>query len=57
MQREDDKKETFIKRFDEYMDKTMPLYEYYKNKGVLETIKAYPDKFDTFNEAIQVIEK
>ena len=30
-QRADDSEETFIKRFDEYMEKTMPLYDYYKN--------------------------
>lgn len=56
-QRADDSEETFIKRFDEYMEKTMPLYDYYKNKGVLETIKAHPSKYDTFDEAVKVIEK
>ncbi len=56
-QRSDDSEETFVKRFDEYVNKTMPLYDYYKNKGVLETIKAYESKYDTFNEAIKVIEK
>lgn len=57
VQRADDNAETFIKRFDEYMEKTMPLYDYYKEKGVLETIKAHQSKFDTFDEAIKVIEK
>lgn len=57
VQRADDNAETFIKRFDEYMEKTMPLYDYYKEKGVLETVKAHPSKFDTFDEAIKVIEK
>ena len=56
-QRSDDSEDTFVKRFDEYVNKTMPLYDYYKNKGVLETIKAYESKYDTFNEAIKVIEK
>lgn len=55
--REDDSEETFIKRFDEYMEKTMPLYEYYKNKGVLETIDAHESKFDTFDEAVSILEK
>lgn len=36
-QRSDDSEETFIKRFDEYVNKTMPLFDYYKNKGVLKT--------------------
>lgn len=56
-QRADDNEETFIKRFDEYMEKTMPLYDFYKNKGVLKTIKAYKSKFDTFDEAVKVLEK
>lgn len=56
-QRADDTEETFIKRFDEYMTKTMPLYDYYKNKGVLETINSHESKFDTFAEAVEVIEK
>ena len=56
-QRADDTEETFIKRFDEYMEKTMPLYDYYKNKGVLETISAHESKYETFDEAIKVLEK
>lgn len=56
-QRADDNEETFIKRFNEYMEKTMPLYDYYKEKGVLETIKAHSSKYDTFNEAVAILEK
>lgn len=56
-QRADDNEQTFIKRFDEYIEKTMPLYDYYKNKGVLETVKAHVSKYDTFDEAVAVIEK
>ena len=56
-QRADETEETFIKRFDEYMEKTMPLYDYYKNKGVLETISAHESKYETFDEAIKVLEK
>lgn len=54
--RADDSEETFIKRFDEYVNKTMPLYEYYKNKGVLKVINAQESKFDTYDEAIKVLE-
>lgn len=54
--RADDSEETFIKRFDEYVNKTMPLYEYYKNKGVLRVINAHESKFDTFEETIKVLE-
>ena len=39
------------------MTKTMPLYDYYKDLGVLKTIKAYESKFDTFNEAVKVLEE
>ena len=56
-QRADDNEETFIKRFDEYMEKTMPLYDYYNDMGVLRTIHAHESKFDTFNEAIKVLEE
>lgn len=56
VQRADDNEETFTKRFEEYINKTMPLYDYYKNKGVLRVIKAYESKYDTFDEAIKVLE-
>lgn len=52
----DDSEETFIKRFDEYVNKTMPLYDYYKNKGVLKVIEAHESKYDTFDEAVKVVE-
>ena len=55
-QRADDSEETFIKRFDEYMNKTMPLFDYYKEKGVLRKISAHESKFDTFDEAVKVLE-
>ena len=56
VQRADDNEETFTKRFEEYINKTMSLYDYYKNKGVLRVIKAYESKYDTFDEAIKVLE-
>ena len=56
VQRADDNEETFTKRFEEYINKTMPLYDYYKNKGVLRVIKAYESKYDTFDEAFKVLE-
>ena len=57
IQRSDDSEETFIKRFEEYKQKTMPLYDYYKNKGFLKTIKAYESKYDTFYEVVKLIEE
>lgn len=56
-QRSDDSEETFIKRFDEYVNKTMPLYDYYKNKGALEVINAHESKYETFDEAVKIIER
>lgn len=56
-QRSDDSEETFIKRFDEYVNKTMPLYDYYKNKGVLEVVNAHESKYETFEEAVKIIER
>ena len=56
-QRSDDSEENFIKRFDEYVNKTMPLYDYYKNKGVLEVINAHESKYETFDEAVKIIER
>ena len=55
-QRADDTEEVFVKRFDEYMHKTMPLCDYYKAKGVFKTVSAHESKFDTFDEAIKVLE-
>lgn len=55
-QRADDSEETFVKRFDEYITKTMPLYDFYNEKGVLRTINAHESKFDTFEEALKVLE-
>lgn len=55
-QRADDSEEAFIKRFDEYINKTMPLYDYYKEKGILKTINAHENKFDVLAEAVKVIE-
>lgn len=57
IQRQDDTEETFIKRFDEYIEKTMPLYDYYNNKGVLKTIKAKESRYDTFDDAVKVIKE
>ena len=37
--RSDDNKETFLKRFDTYIENTKDLIDYYRNKGVLNIIK------------------
>lgn len=38
VQREDDKEEVFNMRYEEYLEKTAPLIEYYEEKGVLNRI-------------------
>lgn len=50
VQREDDKKEAIKKRLREYEEKTKPLIDYYKNKGILLNISN--DKIDTPPEPI-----
>ena len=32
------------------------LYDYYKELGVLETVQAHESKFETFEEAIKILE-
>lgn len=37
-QRDDDKEETIKKRLDVYNAQTAPLFDYYKNKGILKSV-------------------
>ncbi len=54
IQRQDDSLETFEQRYNEYLEKTQPLIDYYKDKGVLVTINSsLPD--ETFNLASELI--
>ena len=54
IQRQDDSLETFEQRYNEYLQKTQPLIDYYKEKGALVTIKSsLPD--ETFNLASELI--
>lgn len=57
MARTDDNETTFAKGFDIYMKETLPLIEFYKNKGVLSTIKVSKEKSaqDIFNEIKEII--
>lgn len=56
-QRSDDNEETILKRFDTYMENTKDLIDYYKNLGVLTSIKVLENKTvnDIFNEIKEVI--
>lgn len=54
IQREDDKEEVFVKRYDEYQNKTSLLVNYYDEKGVLCRVSA-DNSMDTYNEVIELI--
>lgn len=54
-QRDDDNIEVFEKRFDEYINKTAPLINYYQEKGILYTIDGSMNVEDTFHVIEQII--
>jgi len=54
IQREDDKEEVFNSRYDEYVNKTSPLVDYYESKGLLERINKVTAS-DVFEEASTLI--
>ena len=54
IQRTDDSKEVFEQRYEEYLEKTSPLVEYYQLKGLLVKIDTV-DLNETFEEAVKVI--
>ena len=55
--RSDDNKETFLNRFDTYIEKTQSLIDYYEEKDVLRKIEITKDDSaqDIFNEIKQII--
>lgn len=55
--RSDDNKETFLNRFDTYLEKTQSLIDYYEEKHVLRRIKITKNDSaqDIFNEIKQII--
>ncbi|MCL4478871.1 MAG: adenylate kinase [Deltaproteobacteria bacterium] len=52
-QRNDDKESTIRERFKVYNEKTAPLIDYYKNRGILSSIKA-EGKIDTITSDINM---
>ena len=42
-QRDDDKEETVVTRLEEYDEKTLPLINYYKDKGILREVNGQKD--------------
>lgn len=53
-QREDDTEEKFNIRYNEYINKTEPLINYYKNLNLLKVIKAN-DPYKTYEEVLNII--
>lgn len=55
--REDDTEEKFNHRFDTYLQSTLPVIDYYKNKFMLTEIKNIGTKYDINNKIKSVINK
>lgn len=55
-QRSDDNRETFETRYNEYLEQTSPLIDYYKNKNVLFEIDSTQRVEEIFNQIKEIIE-
>lgn len=53
--REDDNAETYEKRYDEYLEKTQPLIDFYKNKNLLYEVDNNVDVDYTFAQIKEII--
>ena len=56
-QRDDDNEETYITRYNTYLEKTSPLIDYYKNKGVLYTVDANGTVEKTFENIEEILKR
>lgn len=56
-QREDDKLESIVKRFDTYSSQTEPLVGFYKNKNILKVVKGQDSPEDTFKVAMEAMKE
>ena len=56
-QRDDDNEETYITRYNTYLEKTSPLIDYYKNKGVLYTVDANGTVEETFENIEDILKR
>jgi len=54
--RDDDKSETVMKRLMVYHEQTQPLIEYYKGKGILNSVNGTKDLEDVFAEIVNIVE-
>ena len=56
IQRSDDTPETQLKRIDVYLEQTIPLVEYFKQRGLLTTIQGEQSIDRVYAELLQAIE-
>ncbi len=56
-QRDDDNEQTYITRYNTYLEKTSPLIDYYKNKGVLYTVDANGTVEETFENIEKILKR
>ncbi len=54
--RADDNKEVYLKRFDNYIDKTQPVIDYYQQKGLLHKVDANQEINLVFKDIEKIIE-
>lgn len=54
-QREDDREETVRHRLDVYRRQTEPLIEYYRNRGILETVNAEADIEEVYRALTEIL--
>lgn len=55
IKRDDDNEETYMTRYNTYLEKTQPLIDYYKNKGVLYTVSTDGTAEDTFERINNIV--
>ncbi len=55
--RDDDTEEAFKKRFQNYIENTEPVIDYYKNKNILKIVDVCDDKNQTFEKILKILEE
>ena len=55
--RSDDNEESFIKRFNTYLDNIKSLLDYYEAKGILSTVSCAEEREETFERIEEIINK
>lgn len=54
IQRSDDTEEVFEQRYEEYLNKTSPLLNYYKQQGLMKSVSAIEAE-DTYDQTLEII--